>query len=53
MPAVAEIRSSPSADFTALSYTPPASARDAKRILVKPNLGYPEAHPVTDRKSVV
>lgn len=31
-------------DFT---YHPPATARTAKRILVKPNLGYPVAAPVT------
>lgn len=28
-------------------YEPPTVARGAKRILVKPNLGYPEPHPVT------
>lgn len=33
-----------SAEFT---YTPPATLRGASRILVKPNLGYPQPHPVT------
>ncbi|MCY7274188.1 MAG: DUF362 domain-containing protein, partial [Phormidesmis sp. CAN_BIN44] len=30
-----------------LIYQPPMSAHNAKRILVKPNLGYPVAAPVT------
>ena len=34
-------------------YTPPASALGAKRILIKPNLGYPTPHPVTVSLSVL
>jgi Domain of unknown function (DUF362) len=33
-------------DFTH-TYSPPAAAHRARHILVKPNLGYPEPHPVT------
>jgi Domain of unknown function (DUF362) len=36
-----------SAKTTSFIYQPPASAFDAKHILVKPNLGYPVAPPVT------
>ena len=31
----------------AFRYTPPESARTARRILIKPNWGYPRPHPVT------
>ncbi len=34
-------------DSQAFIYAPPVSAHQAQRILVKPNLGYPVAHPVT------
>jgi uncharacterized protein (DUF362 family) len=34
-------------DSQSLIYEPPAAAHNAQRILVKPNLGYPVAHPVT------
>jgi hypothetical protein len=34
-------------DSSAFIYAPPATAHQAQRILVKPNLGYPVAHPVT------
>jgi hypothetical protein len=40
----AQIQVSPTQDFT---YTPPAAAHNARQILVKPNLGYPEPHPAT------
>jgi uncharacterized protein (DUF362 family) len=38
------VRSSPSAEFR---YEPPAQAGNARRILLKPNLGYPLGPPVT------
>jgi len=50
VPAAIDVRSSPSADFR---YEPPAIAHGANRILVKPNLGYPEAHPVTVSRPVL
>ncbi len=34
-------------DSQFFTYQPPAAAHHAQRILVKPNLGYPVAHPVT------
>lgn len=34
-------------DFNNFTYQPPPAARNARRILVKPNLGYPFASPVT------
>lgn len=34
-------------DRAQFTYTPPRSAIDAKRILLKPNLGYPAPHPAT------
>lgn len=34
-------------------YTPPAATKDAKRILVKPNLGYPVGPPVTVSMNVL
>ncbi|MGC9528717.1 MAG: DUF362 domain-containing protein [Limnospira sp.] len=36
-----------SADAISFAYRPPQSAFDARRILVKPNLGYPAGPPVT------
>ena len=35
------------ADAESFVYTPPEAARTARRILLKPNLGYPRPHPVT------
>jgi Domain of unknown function (DUF362) len=35
------------AEAAQFSYSPPAAARSARRILVKPNLGYPVGPPVT------
>jgi hypothetical protein len=37
-------------DFT---YVPPAAAHNARQILVKPNLGYPEPHPATVSPAVL
>ncbi|MDY7022279.1 MAG: DUF362 domain-containing protein, partial [Cyanobacteriota bacterium] len=34
-------------------YRPPETAQKAKRILIKPNLGYPVGHPVTVSKRVL
>lgn len=44
------VRVARTADFT---YKPPAIARTAKRILVKPNLGYPVGPPVTVSTNVL
>lgn len=41
---MSDISTAPTATFT---YQPPASAHNARHILVKPNLGYPVAAPVT------
>ncbi len=41
---MSDISTAPTATFT---YQPPASAYNARHILVKPNLGYPVAAPVT------
>ncbi len=40
----AQIQACSAQDFI---YTPPAAAHNARHILVKPNLGYPEPHPAT------
>ncbi len=34
-------------DVSDFTYTPPSRATGAKRVLLKPNFGYPAAHPVT------
>jgi hypothetical protein len=49
-PAIASVQTAPTAEFV---YTPPATLQGVRRIVVKPNLGYPVGPPVTVSMAVL